>query len=290
MLITAIVDILQLNMATGGSSSAAPLSTDITDNQRRWVVFGICLNKLLTPVLRSILKKEIPVWYNKLCIPPKQINKQTFRKHEVNLPPSKINLNYGNINKNYDNHKKKYNAYDYNVNDPESLAKLFVQPFMAAFSGFDQTMDLSAALAIIYEADPFHTSGAAAQANTVRSEVRNEWAHCNFAYWSDANYRTCMLHIESLVKKLNLPSADENQFVNELNDWKEKGIMYNRNMSDIPLLFSTLLYTVYKFSPDIFPSFNLSAFESHSSSNHAFLCHLCVKNYMNALSKQKNQT
>ena len=212
-------------MATGGSSPAVPSSTIITDNQRRWVVVGICLNKLLTPVLRDTLRKEIPAWYSNLCLPPKQINKQTFRKHAAKLPPSKMGLKYGNINKNYDKHKKLYYAYDYNVSDPESLAKLFVQPFMAMFTGFDQTMDLSAALTIMCQAGPFHTSGAAVQAETVRSVVRNAWAHCNFAYWGDANYRTCMLHIESLVKKLNLPSADENQVLKELNDWIEKGMI-----------------------------------------------------------------
>ncbi len=211
-------------MATAaGSAPAVTPSTVITDEQRRWVVIGICLNKVLTPILRTVLGKEISVWYNKLCLPPTDIGKQIFGAHVKKLPPSSIKLNYGNINKNFDNHKLAYNAYDYNVKDPESLAKLFVQPFMAKFTGFDQTMDLSAALTVMCEADPFHTSGAAAQANTVRSMVRNEWAHCDFSHWSDVNYRTCIQHIESLVKKLNLSSADENDLVNELNTWKDKG-------------------------------------------------------------------
>ena len=209
-------------MATAVSFPGTTPSTTITDDQRRWVVIGICLNKLLTPVLRNVLGKKIPVWYNNLCLPPYQINNQTYKKHAAKLPPS-IALNYGNINKNYDIHKKVYGAYDYNIKDPESLAKLFVQPFMAKFSGFNQTMDLSAALTVMCVADPFHTSGATTQAKIVREVVRNEWAHCDFSHWSDVNYRTCIHHIESLVKKLNLPSTDENDFVNELNNWKDKG-------------------------------------------------------------------
>ena len=212
--------------AVAGSLPAVTVTppTVITDDQRRWVVIGICLNKLLTPLLRNLLAKEMLGWYNLLCLPSsKQINNQTYKKETKTLPPSTIKLNYGNINKNYDNHKLTYNAYDYNVKDPESLAKLFVQPFMAKFSGFNQTMDLSAVLTVMCEADPFHTSGAAAQANTVRSVVRNEWAHCNFSHWSDANYLSCIQHIETLVKKLNLPSADENNFLKELNNWKDKG-------------------------------------------------------------------
>jgi hypothetical protein len=210
-------------MATAVSLPAATPSTDITDDQRRWVVIGICLNKLLTPILRNVLGKEIPVWYNSLCLSPNQINKQTYKKHAAKLPPSKQTLNYHNINKNYDNHKLIHNAYDYNIKDPESLAKLFVQPFMAKFSGFDQTMDLSAALTVMCEADPFYTSGAAALANTVRKDVRNEWAHCDFSHWNDVNYVSCIQNIESLVKKLKLSSDDENDFVNELNNWKDKG-------------------------------------------------------------------
>jgi hypothetical protein len=38
------------------------------------------------------------------------------------------------------------------------------------------------------------------------------------------NYHTSIQHIESLVKILKLPSADENDFVNELNNWKDKGM------------------------------------------------------------------
>jgi hypothetical protein len=211
-------------MATvAGSVPGVTPSTVITNEQRRWVVIGICLNKLLTPVLRTVLANEISLWYDNLCLPPNQIDKQTYKKHEAKLPPSTITLNYANINKNYDNHKSRHNAYDYNVKDPESLARLFVQPFMAKFNGFDQTMDLSAALALLGEANPFHPSGAAAQANTVRSVVRNEWAHCDFSYWSDVNYIACLQQIESLVKKLNLSRGDENDFVNELNNWKDKG-------------------------------------------------------------------
>lgn len=204
-------------------ATAAPPATSrtvMTDDERRWLVTGICLHKLLTPLLRTILKRKMSIWYNKLCLPPRQINAQTYKKHLQKLPPSKKELNYGNINS---NSKLKKSAYDYDVKDPESLAKLFVQPFMAKFSGFDQTMDLSAVLSIMCEADPFHTSGAAAQAEKVRSVVRNEWAHCNFSNWDDVNYRACLQEIESLVKKLNMSKVDEKDFVDKLSNWREKG-------------------------------------------------------------------
>ena len=134
---------LLMATAAAGRLPAVTPPTVITDDQRRWVVIGICLNKLLTPLLRNVLAKEILGWYNQLCLlSSKQINIQIYKKHIKTLPSSTIKLNYGNINKNYDNHKLTYNAYDYNVKDPESTAKLFVQPFMGKFSGFNQTMDL----------------------------------------------------------------------------------------------------------------------------------------------------
>ena len=211
-------------MATGGSLPTATPSTALTDEQRRWLVIGICLNKLLTPVLRTVLKNEISAWYHKiLCNPPYEINKQTHKKHVKKLPSSKVKLNYGNVNKNYDNHKSNTSAYNYDIKSPECLAKLFVQPFMAKFTGFDSTMDLSAVLTVMCEADPFHTSGAAVQAQTVRSVVRNEWAHCNFSHWDDVKYCSSLQEIESLVKKLNLPSSDESDLLADLKNWKENG-------------------------------------------------------------------
>ena len=219
-------------MATGGSLSIATPSIALTDEQRRWMVTGICLNKLLTPVLRTVLKKEISDWYhNILCNPPHQINKQTHKKHEKKLPSCKGSLNYGNVNNNNGNHKSKTSAYDYDIKSPESLAKLFVQPFMAKFIGFDSTMDLSAVLTVMCEADPFHTSGAAAQAQIVRSVVRNEWAHCNFSHWDDGNYLSSLQEIESLVKKLKLPSSDESDLLTELENWKDKGKQQNTDIN-----------------------------------------------------------
>ena len=212
--------------------SIATPSTALTDEQRRWMVTGICLNKLLTPVLRNVLKKEISDWYhNILSNPPYQINNQTHTRHAKILPPSKVKLNYGNVNNNYDNHKSKASAYDYNIKSPECLAKLFVQPFMAKFTGFDSTMDLSAVLTLMCQTDPFHTSGAAAQAQTVRSVVRNEWAHCNFSHWDDVKYCSSLQEIESLVKKLKLPSSDESNLLAELENWKDKGKQQNTDIN-----------------------------------------------------------
>ena len=139
----------------------------LSDEESRWVVIGICLTKVLTPTLRDAVDGELQKWYNLLSQPPIEIHKQVYRTYKKTLPPSPFLLQYKSINGN-NVHKSKTSAYDYAVNDHLSLARLFVQPFMAKFTGFDDTMDLSALLSIMCEADPFVKCGAAAHARNVR--------------------------------------------------------------------------------------------------------------------------
>jgi hypothetical protein len=203
-------------------ASAISTTSSISDEERRWAVVGVCINKVLTPQLRHILATEIQNWYNLLCRPPDEIHKQVFSRHKKKLPPSTFPLKYENINNN--NVHKYPKAYDFKVKDPLSLAKLFVQPFMAKFTAFDQTMDMSAVLAIMCEADPFVTSGAAVEAKTVRSNIRNKWAHCNFSDWTKPAFMDAFRDMHSLVKKLNLSPADEKTLCDNLDSWRDKGI------------------------------------------------------------------
>ena len=207
-------------MAIALSTSTTP---NISDQERRWVVVGVCLSKVLAPALRNILANELQKWYHLLCQPPDEIDKQVFPKHKKTLLPySKFPLKYGNINNN--NIHKLPRAYDYKVKDPLSLAKLFVQPFMSMFTSFDQTMDMSAVLAIMCEADPFVSSGAAADAKKIRTDIRNKWAHCNFSEWTLSMFHAAFKDMESLVRKMNLSIIDENALCDDLENWKGKGI------------------------------------------------------------------
>ena len=190
-----------------------------SNEERRWLVTGLGLTKVLTPALRDVLKTEIPKWYHSLCQPPTHINKQVYGTHQEKLAPSTLTLNYKNINNNDDGRKPK--AFDYAVKDPLCLAKLIVQPFMSKFTGFDQTMDVSAVLSVISEAAPF--TGVAVHAKIVRSDIRNEWAHCNFANWTEAKFKAAFQSMENLLKNVNLSTEQEQKLCDELNDWKDKG-------------------------------------------------------------------
>jgi hypothetical protein len=199
---------------TGSSSKT------ISDEERRWVIIGICLTKVLTPALRDVLANEMPIWYQSLLLPPYQIDKQAFGGQAKTLPPSKFNLNYESVNNN--STLRKTSSYDYGVKDPVSLAKLFMKPFMASFTGFDQTMDTSAALSIVAEAQPFH--GASGIAKKTRSDVRNEWAHCNFSHWTEVNYQAALTDMETLINSINLTSAKKKRMLDDLDRWKQKGM------------------------------------------------------------------
>jgi hypothetical protein len=174
---------------------------------------------VLTPALRNVLATEIPKWHQILCQSPTKIDKQVFGRHQTKLHPSTLNLNYKSINNN--GPPLKPSAFDYEVKDPLSLAKLFFIPSMSKFTGFDETMDISAVLSVICEAAPF--VGAAAHAKTVRSNIRNEWAHCNFANWTEAKFKAAFQSMKTLLKNMNLSPEEEQKLCDELNGWKSKG-------------------------------------------------------------------
>ena len=208
-------------MATATDVSGTGPST-VSEEERRWVIVGICLTKVLTPALRDVLAKEMPKWYQSLLFPPSEVDKQTFKKHMKNFSPhSKFSLNYDSINNNFALHKSSHSKYDYAVKDALSLAKLFMKPFMASFTGFDQTMDTSAVLSVIAEAWPFH--GVSGIAKTIRSDIRNEWAHCNFSHWTDVNYQTALKEIENLINNINMTAVEKKRILDDLDGWKQKG-------------------------------------------------------------------
>ncbi len=207
--------------AEGGVSGGSPT---MVSEERRWVVVGICLNKVLTPTLRDVLAKQMPIYYQSLLLPPYEIDKQTFREHMENLPRSTFRLNYESINGNFTTPRLSHRNYDYAVKDPVSMAKLFMRQFMASFTGFDHTMDTSAALSVVAEAPPFKLASGIAK--KVRSDVRNEFANCDFSHWTDVNYQAALKDIESLIKSVNLTPREEKKTLEDLDGWKQKGMNY----------------------------------------------------------------
>ncbi len=209
-------------------SGASTLSKDTSNEERNWMIIGICLNKFLAPALIKVLGNEFSKWHQILVKPPINIDKQTFTNHVRKLPPSNRMLNYQCINNNVVH--KSARVYDVAVKDPLSLAKLFVLPFMARFTGFDHTMELPAVLSIIGEAQPFIVSGAAVLAKKVRSDVRNEWAHATFLRWTDHKFQSALDDIESLVKAVRLPTAEEKILLDNIDSFRKNGKYFTFKM------------------------------------------------------------
>ena len=105
---------------------------DLGKNQKRWVVIGICLYRVLLPVLRDFVAQEIPKHYTPLKS-TRGIDTQVYGRHMTHDGASQ--LNYGSINNNWGNFKRKALSYDYKVGTAEDLAKLYLEPHMAKFTG-----------------------------------------------------------------------------------------------------------------------------------------------------------
>ena len=91
------------------------------------------------------------------------------------------------------------------------------------FVGFDNTCDLSAVLGILERASTF-SAYIQIGAKDMRSNVRNEWGHCNFDHWTDLEFLHCFQVMETMVRSLGLPKADEQKkTLDEIRDWEKKG-------------------------------------------------------------------
>ena len=107
-------------------------SFNLDDNQKRWVVIGICLNRLLLPVLRDFTGGEILKHYTSLKS-SNRIDTQVFGSRFTH--DGFFKLNYSSINNNWATFKGKESLYDYKVSTDVDLAKLYLEPHMAKFTG-----------------------------------------------------------------------------------------------------------------------------------------------------------
>ena len=95
-------------------------------------MIGICLNRLLLPVLRDFVAQEVPKHYtalNKLH----RLDTQVCGSHLKQ--DGAFQLNYASINNNWDRFKRKLAKYDCKVSSAEELGKLYLEPHMAKFTG-----------------------------------------------------------------------------------------------------------------------------------------------------------
>ena len=199
---------------------------NVSDNQKRWIVFGIALNKVLVAKIRAFVEQEIRKEYGNL---QKSHNIHT-QSYIGRLQRHTVALKYENINGNdilprKPGGKYDYPTFDYRVTSYIDFAKLYVENHMAKFNAFDEHCDASALLALLGKVPVFPAVVQTAAGNV--RQARNSWAHCEFSKWDLTGFKKSFADMEQLVKSLGLLSADETAVLRQLNDWQNKGSFYS---------------------------------------------------------------
>lgn len=185
---------------------------------RRWLVVGIFLHNVLIPPIRDLIRKVLPSYYEDMK-DMEDIHTQTFKEHMERLEDNEVLLNYRSINGN--EYISFPEDYDYNVKDPISFAKLFMEPFMAKFKEFDDAFEASATLAVCAGVTAFDKR-ARFQAKKVNDRVRKPWAHPNFSAWTKDKYEECFNAMKSLVERI-FRGRDKDNILDKLELWKTQG-------------------------------------------------------------------
>ncbi len=194
----------------------------MAENQKRWLVAGIALNKILIPQIRSFVEQGIKTVYNNL---------KTSHNIETQSSSGRLKrwpqvLNYENINGNdcypkLPGRRLDYSLFDCRVTSHVDFARLYVQNHMAHFTAFDDHCDASAVLTLLGRVPAF-SAAVNTTADDVR-ETRNDWAHCVFGKWDQTKFLSSFTEMKQLVKSIALPPADEKKLLEELKDWETKG-------------------------------------------------------------------
>lgn len=196
-----------------------------TDEQKRWMVVGIAMVKVIAPVLWDVVKQGMTAHYKSFdtFLHPCKLNALTH--DDVLSTPSLKNLKFENINNNSQIPKKDKETYTFNVSSEVDLAKLYLPDYLAKFSEFDESLDLSAILRLLGCSKPapiFHSPIIRTAADTVKDEVRNKWAHFNLNDWTEASFNDCFTNLEKLVKSVGI-GVKEQSTLDALHEWQTKG-------------------------------------------------------------------
>ena len=140
------------------SSDLVSVQSDLKDEEKRWLVVGICLHGIIPPVLRKFIGPVVKKLYKKF----KKSHSIDTQTHPNVLPeypqppqPKRYKLNYESINNNHQHGKKGQRFFDYKVKDAVELSKLFILPHMAHYSGFNESCDSSVLLGLLINIDTF---------------------------------------------------------------------------------------------------------------------------------------
>ena len=206
----------------------------ISDEEKRWVVVGIAM-QTVAPVLRSFVKQGMESHYKNIDgylssrRTPCTLSTLTFL--QLNIDSTLKSLKFENVNNNIQTHGKRKQLYNYNVCSPVDLAKLYLPDYLAQFSSFDDSLDMTGILRLLGVDRPapiFRSPNPLISiqfaADEVRENVRNKWAHYEAAEWSQEFFKECFDKLEKLVRSLQLTDGVEKSILEQLYDWETRGI------------------------------------------------------------------
>ena len=201
----------------------------VSDEEKRWIVVGIAMNKVAAPVLRDAVKQGMDTNYAnldrhcQLLHPPCTLT--TLTHGLVQADPILKNLKFQNINNNHLVHG--VCNYNFNINSSVDLAKLYLSGYLAQFSAFDESLDMTAILRLLgfryYMPASVFLSHTQALADDVRENVINKWGHVDVTKWTDPLFNGCFDKLKTLVRSLGLTADVEKNRLDRLDDWQTKG-------------------------------------------------------------------
>ena len=201
----------------------------VSDEEKRWIVVGIAMNKVVAPVLRDAVKQGMDINYANLdrhchlLYPPYTL--KTLTHGVVRADPILKNLKFQNINNNHLFHGVCY--YNFNINSSLDLAKLYLPGYLAQFSAFDDSLDMTAILRLLgfrnYMPAPVFSPHSQASADDVRENVSNKLSRFNVTEWTDALFNDCFDKLKTLVRSLVLTADVEKNTLDQLDVWQTKG-------------------------------------------------------------------
>ena len=201
----------------------------VSDEEKRWIVVGIAMNKVAAPVLRDAVKQGMDTNYVNLDRHCQLLHRpctlKTLTHGVVRADPILKNLKFQNINNNHLVHG--VCNYNFNIYSSVDLAKLYLPGYLAQFSAFDESLDMTAILRLLgfknYMPAPVFSSLTQVSADDVRENVRNKWGHVDFTEWTDALFNDCFDKLKTLVRSLGLVAGLEKDTLDQLADWQTKG-------------------------------------------------------------------
>ena len=217
---------------------------ELSDEEKRWIVVGIAMNKVAAPVLRDAVKQGMDTNYADLksyCrrrLTP-HCTLKTLSHKQVHIDSILSWLKFENINNNYQLLGENYESYNLNIlNGSIDLAKLYLPSEVARrFSAFDESMDMTPILHLLefpyYKPQWMFTRLTQALTKDVRDNVRNKWGHFNGTEWTNALFNDCFEKLKNLVKSLRLEPSVKQKTLDQLDDWQRKG---GNKLYKIPVL------------------------------------------------------